>query len=65
MAGAGLIVANHTDYVEILARINLVIGLSLSCLVDNTLADVGKQLSRHCVGDRTIAWRFLETNGIV
>lgn len=65
MACASLIVANHTDNVEILSRVDLVVGLSLSCLMDDALANVGKQLPRNGVGDRTVTWRLLEANGVV
>lgn len=65
MAGASLIIANHTDDVEVLAWIHLVIRLRLSCLVDDALANIGKHLSGNCVGDRTVSWRLLEADGVI
>lgn len=65
MSSARLIIANHADDIEVLPRIDLVVCLRLCRLVYDALSNIGKQLSRYGVSDRTIAWRFLETNGII
>lgn len=65
MARASLIVSNHADDVEILARVHLVVCLRLCRLMNDALANISKQLSRHRVGDGTVAGRLLETNCII
>lgn len=65
MAGASLVVAYHADDVEILSRVDLVVGLRLGRLVDDALADVRKQLPRHRVCDRAVAGRLLEADRVV
>jgi len=42
MTRSGLVITNHSDDIEILARIHLVISLTLSCLMDYTLANIGQ-----------------------
>lgn len=65
MARTCLIIANHSNDIEVLARINLVICLRLSTLLANTLADIADLLSRHRVCDRAVARRFFEANRVV
>ena len=65
MARAGLIVSDHADDIEILAGINLIVCLCLRRLMDDALANVGKQLPRHCVGNRAVSRRLLEADGVI
>lgn len=65
VACASLISANHTNDIEILSRIHLIICLCLSLLMDYALANIGKQLSWHSVSNRTITRWLFEADCII
>lgn len=61
----GLIIANGSNYVEILTRVDLVIRLHLLLLVDDTLADISERLTWYRVGNGAITWGLLKADTVI
>lgn len=65
MSGSSLIVTNHSDDIEILTGVHLIISLHLLGGVDDTLADILERHSGYGVCYGAVTRGFLETNGII
>lgn len=60
-----LIIAHHTNDIEVLPWIHLIISLCLCRLMYNTLSKVSEWLPWNCIGHRTISLWLFEANRVI